>query len=393
MLANRPPRPNLKQKDEITSPALCLNQAKSPVLCLNFEDKITSPALLLNRKVTKPSSSVSKVPTHHTPATKNKITKITINNNQQEAKPMPTATNLCKTMQNSFSEEQKVRICDKIEEKLHDKIYTSGNEAAKMLNISSATLSNIRNKKWDTVGDDMWHALAAQLLPASDWSICKDNNNFRRFTASCKDAHNNKLFNAICAHTGAGKSTALKEYANSHPNAYYVWCDAMFTRTLLIQKIASAMGLQIANLNANELNDQIVQKLTEPNRSHLLILDSVHKLDGKGTIEYIGTLAEAVEHKAGLVIAGTEQLEQKITTGVLRQRPGYAELKRRVYDWTPPNTDRAIFLNDATKIINQNGINEPKQIKEILTHNVFNFGEIRTKTSKKRRINSMLPTK
>ena len=296
-------------------------------------------------------------------------------------------------MQNSFSEEQKKRISAKITEKLAEKVYASQNEAASLLGISSAALSQLLAGNWESIGDKAWAKLAAQLLPANDWLVCEDTENFRRFTNACADAHKNKLFTAICAHTGAGKTTALKAFQNKKAGVYYVWCDGMFTRTLLIQKIARAMGIEIAGVTANELNDQIVQKLTDPSASRTLILDSVHKLEGKGTIEYVGGLAEAIEHRAGLIIAGTEQLRQKIDLGVTKSKAGYSELKRRVYNWTSANDERAIFLKDARQIIARNGIVEPKTITELLTNEVNNFGVLRNRTNQRQRIIAQQSTK
>lgn len=259
-------------------------------------------------------------------------------------------------MQNSEKQAIVTKILGLIGEK---KKYPSQNKAAAALGVSAAALSQILNGVLDKTSDDKWLELAQKLgmrdQIAKDWQIV-ETQNYKRFTKACEDARQNALFNAIIADTGMGKSTALKKYASDRRGVYYVWCPIMYTVKHLIQAIAEAMDISPEKLTSRDLYQRIVDKLrTVPNA--LLILDSAHRLEKNYAMQFVGDLAEAIEGRAGLVIAGMPELKDKIEFGKTKGKTGYAELERRIFHWTTGIAPKgAEFQKDLVSVSLANGL-------------------------------------
>lgn len=196
--------------------------------------------------------------------------------------------------------------------------------------ISVAHMSNVMNERnWSKVSDSVWNALRGKLL-SQDWDIYITNN-YQKIQRACDDAQSNHKTIAISAYTGAGKTTALTSYMKSRPNVWYLVLRSSYSRKDLIYRIAEAMGIQSGGRTI-EVEDAIIQKMTTTSNA-LLILDSVSKLTKDASLQFIGDLAEAIEHRAGLVIAGTEFLKEYIDRCCRFNKRGFRELKRRVFAW------------------------------------------------------------
>lgn len=255
--------------------------------------------------------------------------------------------------------------------------------------VSAPHMSNVMNEeKWDKVSENTWQTLANLLLPQRGW-IIHPTHNQRTFLGACNDAKNNKRFIAISAYTGAGKTTALTYYAETSPNTWYLVLRANFSRRDLVQRIAEVMGIRITGNRTLDYEDAIIQKMCSE-KNALLILDSSSKLEKDSTMRFIGDLAEAIEHKAGLVIAGTEFLKSDIERGLRLNKRGYAELNRRIYVWLNSplgshqdgKTAVPAFMSKETRaevleIIKSNGITEQAYITKILEDSK-DFGTLRS---------------
>ena len=230
--------------------------------------------------------------------------------------------------------------------------------------ISVAHMSNVMNERnWSKVSTGVWQALRGKLL-SQDWDIYITRN-YSKIQRACEDAQDNHKTIAISAYTGAGKTTALKSYVQNHPNVWYLVLRSSYSRKDLIYRIAEAMGIQSGGRTI-EVEDAIIQKMTTtPNA--LLILDSVSKLTKDASLQFIGDLAEAIEHRAGLVIAGTEFLKEYIDRCCRFNKRGFRELKRRVFAWVQcddfhsnKNKQEIIAICQAT------GIKNDAQIAKIM---------------------------
>lgn len=241
--------------------------------------------------------------------------------------------------------------------------------------VSVPLLSNVLNEqKWDKVGESTWNMLKHKLL-AREWDVF-ETNNFVKIQRACADAQENHRTVAVSAYTGAGKTTALTEYAAQTKNVWYLVLRSSYCRHDLIQRIANAMGIQ-AGGRTIDMEDAIIAKMISTPNS-LLILDSVSKLTKDATLQFIGDLAEAVEHRAGLLIAGTEFLKEYIDRCVHYNKRGFRELNRRIFAWV----SCADFSSEETKaevvaICEANGITEPAYVAKIMADSTC-FGSLKS---------------
>lgn len=242
----------------------------------------------------------------------------------------------------------------------------SQNAWAKQHNITPSTMSNIMNEhNWDKVGDEMWQRafLAVQHLMRGDQY---NTHNLRQIKQACQDAQRHHRTVAVVGYTGGGKTTALKEYTAQTSDTYYVVCRSSFGVKDLVSKIAATMGVQAKGGRTIDLEEAVIERLSN-NPQSLLILDSVSKLRKEATLQFIGDLAEAIEHRAGLLLAGVEFFKDHMDKMVVRNKRGFREFNRRIYTWTflrPFKSDEC--QADATQMCYNNGIIDPKKIAAIL---------------------------
>lgn len=242
--------------------------------------------------------------------------------------------------------------------------------------ISVSHMTNVMNEeRWDKVSDSVWTALKGKLL-SQDWDIYITDN-YSRIQRACADAKNNHRALAISAYTGAGKTTALTAYANNTPGTWYLVVRSSYSRKDLIYRIAEAMGIQLSSGRTIDVEDAIIQKLIKTPNS-LLILDSVSKLTKDAPLQFIGDLAEAIENRAGLVLAGTEFLKEYIERCVRFNKRGFRELNRRIYAWV-----RCIDFNstenkkEVVGICEACGIKDPARIAKIMADSTC-FGSLKS---------------
>ena len=183
---------------------------------------------------------------------------------------------------------------------------------------------------------------------------------------ACQDAQLNKRVVAIGAYTGAGKTTALKQYDSTNANAHYLVCRSSFGVKDLAIRIARAMGVQSKGGRVLDVEDAIIDQLNSGTDS-LLILDSVSKLRKDAALQFIGDLCEATENKAGIILSGTEFFSEYMEKMVSRNKRGFREFDRRIFAWAnvPRFKDEKV-QKEAIKICQEHGIWENSKITRIL---------------------------
>ncbi len=221
------------------------------------------------------------------------------------------------------AQEVRMLIVKHIEQK-----QISQNELSKQLSVSSATISNIINERWDRVKDSMLLSIKGKLNPQR-WQI-SNTANFQNIISICDESRRYKRMVSIIGFTGAGKTTALTHYYKKNANTYMVTCKKSMRPKQLFQQILLSLGI-----NYTGTIYEIIERITEEMNSKenpLLIMDEVSKL-GQINLMYLQDLWDSIEHNAGVVLAGVEYFKSNLKKAVERSKMGMPEFYGRVSIW------------------------------------------------------------
>lgn len=265
-----------------------------------------------------------------------------------------------------MKDSQKKQIVAAIKAEMQAKKLTQ-NAWADKKGVGRSHMTNImKPENWSKVGQRTWNELANLVTSITNGYNLYETSNMRIIRAACQDAQENKRVVAISGYTGAGKTSALKTYDSNSFNTHYLACRSSFGVKDMVSRIAASMGIQARSGRVLDIEEAIIQKMNNSSNS-LLILDSVSKLRKDAALQFIGDLCEATEHKAGIVIAGTEFLYDYMTKMVERNKRGFREFDRRIYAWTHlPSFTEGKIQKEAIEICRANGIWNDQHIKHIL---------------------------
>jgi len=210
--------------------------------------------------------------------------------------------------------------------------------------------------------EEMWRKFST-WTGVSEWVIVQTRS-YRRAINIAKHCKRDSISRAICHAVGSGKTAALKDYANSNKNVFYMECEEYFTRRTFLSTLCQTMAIySTAKSSIAEMVDQIVEKLNSINKP-LLIIDEYDKLKD-GILNFYKTFYNKTEGRAGFLICGAPHLQQKIIRGANLQKQAYQEIYSRL-------GGRFIELenaneSDVRKICKANGVEDEGHIKAILS--------------------------
>jgi DNA transposition AAA+ family ATPase len=200
--------------------------------------------------------------------------------------------------------------------------------AAGMPGVSAATLSQMRNHKWELIADEMWRKVAAYVgVAASGWNFAETRNSkdlMQFFTESQQHA----LVLAITGKAGSGKSESAKKYESENKNAFLLSCNEYWDKRWFLRELLAKMGKEHAGLTLPEMMHKAVLLLKTLN-SPIIILDEADKLADNVLLFFI-TLYNELENHCGIVLMATHFLEKRIRRGVATEKKGYREIYSRV---------------------------------------------------------------
>ena len=204
----------------------------------------------------------------------------------------------------------------------------SQNKAARSLNgTSTATVSKMLSGQWDTISDELWRAVAAQVgHDTSAWQIVKTGA-YKRMEFLMEQAKEESLVIAITGFAGCGKTEAIKSYAKGRQNVYHLMCSEYWNRPTFINKLLRALGKDIGGSVSDQM-DAIVETLNSAN-APLIILDEADKLRDQVLYFFI-SLYNQLEGHCGIIMVATEYLKNRIERGVRLKKKGYEEIYSRI---------------------------------------------------------------
>ena len=238
----------------------------------------------------------------------------------------------------------------------------SQNKAARSLNgTSTATVSKMLSGDWDTISDDMWRAVAAQIgHDTTQWQIVKTQA-YKRMTFLMEQAREESLVLAITGFAGCGKTEAIKSYTAGKRNVYHLMCSEYWNRPTFINKLLRAMGRDMAG-SVSEQMDTIVEALNSAD-APLIILDEADKLRDQVLYFFI-SLYNSLEGHCGIVLVATDYLKNRIERGVRLKKKGYEEIFSRIGRKFVQL--QVINGEDITAVCKANGVVDPAEIQKII---------------------------
>lgn len=223
----------------------------------------------------------------------------------------------------------KEEIHQRLTKQMKDK-GTSQAEASRQMSMSEATLSQIRNKNWENISDEMW-------LKAAKWCHYNFTGWRTRGTSQVTtignllcDAQENCRMLALSAPTGLGKTTGIGHYHKHNRNVYVVLCTVLMSRRDFLIAIQEALGISVEG-NLNTRMGSIIHKLASESFP-LLILDDAGKLSDH-CLRLVQIIYDELDSRAGIVLAGTPHMKTRIRKSAAKDTLGFRELLRRIGYW------------------------------------------------------------
>lgn len=199
----------------------------------------------------------------------------------------------------------------------------SANEIARcLIGISGATISNMRNGKWQSISDEKWNLLANHIL----FSLPAETSLFKTVYSILSICQIQKQTKVFLAKAGSGKTFSCRHYANSNPEVYYVSCG-QWSKKQFVDNLLNLFGENFEKLKISERVDILKSAITSK-INPLLCIDEVDKLQNSALLFLIELYNYSYQF-AGLFLCATEAFENRIVKNVKRQKAGFEELLSR----------------------------------------------------------------
>lgn len=265
-----------------------------------------------------------------------------------------------------------------VQEKLTAYIDQKGsqNKAAHSLNgVSSALLSQIINNNWEQISDTMWRNVASQIGHSSKEWVCVETTDFKLINNFLNDAKNNANVFAMTGDAGSGKSKTFELYTQDNRNSYLLSCAEYWNRKEFLVQLLTAMGVDYSGFTVAEMMNEIIKKLKSQD-GPLIILDEADKLPDTVLYFFI-TLYNRLEDHCGIVLCATDHLSKRINKGIKLNKKGYKEINSRI--GRKFIELKGVNFTDVTQICMANGVESPKDIKDIFNDSEGDLRRVKRK--------------
>jgi Cdc6-like AAA superfamily ATPase len=264
----------------------------------------------------------------------------------------------------------------KIQQSLADYIarFESQNKAANSLNgVSSATISQLMNNKWELIKDDMWRNIASQIGFEENKWIGVETRDFRMLNSILTDAQDHSNVFAVVGTAGTGKTFALKTFASNTSKVYLLQCNEYWNRKFFLTELLTRMGRDYSGLTVAEMMQEAVKTLKVQDKP-LLILDEADKLTDQVLYFFI-TLYNQLEDHCGIVMCATDHLSKRIKRGIKLNKKGYNEIFSRI--GRKFIELKGIGSTDVTQICQANGVMDRNEIKRIFEDSDYDLRRVK----------------
>ena len=241
--------------------------------------------------------------------------------------------------------------------------YPTLNRAAESLQgVSSATVSQLCNGKYELISDEMFVRIATQIGFAFDsWNL-HEGKTFKEIAFTLSDAQAYKNVTWIVGDAGCGKTTAAIEYRRTHRNVFYILCSEDMRRSDFVREIAKQVGAPTDTTNLRDMLENAISMISFLGNP-LLIFDEGDKLTDS-VFNYFISIYNRLEGHAGIVFLSTDYIKRRMDAGLRYNKKGYKEINsrigRRFFDVSPTEE------NDIYAICQANNLTDRADIEEVL---------------------------
>lgn len=241
--------------------------------------------------------------------------------------------------------------------------YPTLNRAAESLQgVSSATVSQLCNGKYELISDEMFVRIATQIGFAFDsWNL-HEGKTFKEITFTLSDAQAYKNVTWIVGDAGCGKTTAAIEYRRTHRNVFYILCSEDMRRSDFVREIAKQVGAPTDTTNLRDMLENAISMISFLGNP-LLIFDEGDKLTDS-VFNYFISIYNRLEGHSGIIFLSTDYIKRRMEAGLRYNKKGYKEINsrigRRFFDVSPTEQ------NDIYAICQANNLTDRADIEEVL---------------------------
>ena len=241
--------------------------------------------------------------------------------------------------------------------------YPTLNRAAESLQgVSSATVSQLCNGKYELISDEMFIRIASQIGFAFDSWTLHEGKTFKEITFTLSDAQADKNVTWIVGDAGCGKTTAAIEYRRTHRNVFYILCSEDMRRSDFVREIAKQVGAPTDTTNLRDMLENAISMISFLGNP-LLVFDEGDKLTDS-VFNYFISIYNRLEGHAGIVFLSTDYIKRRMDAGLRYNKKGYKEINsrigRRFFDVSPTEE------NDIYAICQANNLTDRADIEEVL---------------------------
>lgn len=241
--------------------------------------------------------------------------------------------------------------------------YPTLNRAAESLQgVSSATVSQLCNGKYELISDEMFIRIASQIGFAFDSWTLHEGKTFKEITFTLNDAQAYKNVTWIVGDAGCGKTTAAIEYRRTHRNVFYILCSEDMRRSDFVREIAKQVGAPTDTTNLRDMLENAISMISFLGNP-LLVFDEGDKLTDS-VFNYFISIYNRLEGHSGIVFLSTDYIKRRMEAGLRYNKKGYKEINsrigRRFFDVSPTEE------NDIYAICQANNLTDRADIEEVL---------------------------
>lgn len=241
--------------------------------------------------------------------------------------------------------------------------YPTLNRAAESLQgVSSATVSQLCNGKYELISDEMFIRIASQIGFAFDSWTLHEGKTFKEITFTLSDAQAYKNVTWIVGDAGCGKTTAAIEYRRTHRNVFYILCSEDMRRSDFVREIAKQVGAPTDTTNLRDMLENAISMISFLGNP-LLIFDEGDKLTDS-VFNYFISIYNRLEGHSGIIFLSTDYIKRRMEAGLRYNKKGYKEINsrigRRFFDVSPTEE------NDIYAICQANNLTDRADIEEVL---------------------------